>query len=154
MATAMERLAYQEIQKMDHPLNVPNPDSIHPTRFPVRAPKHPYAVEPSPQLTPFDGFPVGTGVGGQERRAGMGSLVGFGEQIEVNEPAGAKHRITQFVDGDASQAVVPAQAPNWLGGHVMGPAVPRWEEQPEMALDKNSIAPRPDMTVSPAASSY
>jgi hypothetical protein len=150
----MERRAYQEIQKLDHPMNVPDPDSVHPTRFPVNRHHAPADVEPRPQLTPFDGFPLGTGVGGQERRPGMGSLAGFGEQAHANEPAGAKHRITQFTDGDAAQAVVPAQAPNWLGGHVMGPAVPRWEEQPQMALDHNSIAPRPDMTVSPAASSY
>jgi hypothetical protein len=148
----MERRAYE--LSSGSPLRVPDPDSLHPSNFRVRPPKHPDAFEPSPQLSPFGGFPVGTGAGGQEKQPGMGSLEGFNEQRAENEPAGASFRVRQWIGGDAAQAVSPVQTPNWLGGLTLGPAIPRWEEQPERQADNRSIAPSPDTTVSPTASSY
>jgi len=147
----MERKAY-ELSK-DSPLRAVDPDSLQRTSAGVCTPHSPVAIEPGPQMNPLGGFPMGTGVGGQSGKPGMGRTGGFQEQVHANEVDGAKHQVQQFIGGNEADALSPDQTPRWLQGKTLGPAVPRWEEQPERSTSLNSIAPSPKL-VSPTASSY
>lgn len=154
-APSQQQKAY-ELGCESAPLRVPDPASIR--TQPPKANPRPLAptnveMEPQPNVLdkPFANQPGSTNASGGERVRGAGGSGGFQAAIAANETSGPSYKIAEFIPNPPEAT----SSPSWLAGQVLGPAVPRWEEQPERGADAKLVTNLKNLpTVSPTASSY